>query len=49
MVVIEKRLVQWYAHDAGVDLDITERAIFLRGWGWILLMCNPWMSTKFKG
>jgi predicted nucleotidyltransferase component of viral defense system len=27
--VIEKRLVQWYASDAGVDLDIAEREIVL--------------------
>lgn len=27
--MIEKRLVQWYAHDAGVDLDIAEREIVL--------------------
>jgi len=27
--VIEKRLVQWYAADAGVDLDIAEREIVL--------------------
>ena len=27
--MIEKRLVQWYAADAGVDLDIAEREIVL--------------------
>jgi len=27
--VIENRLVQWYAADAGVDLDIAEREIVL--------------------
>ena len=27
--MIEKRLVQWYAADAGVDLDIAEREIAL--------------------
>jgi len=27
--MIEKRLVQWYAADAGVDLDIAEREITL--------------------
>jgi len=27
--MIEKRLVQWYASDAGVDLDIAEREIVL--------------------
>lgn len=27
--MIERRLVQWYAHDAGVDLDIAEREIVL--------------------
>lgn len=27
--MIEKRLVQWYAHDAGIDLDIAEREIIL--------------------
>ena len=27
--MIEKRLVQWYAADAGVDLDIAEREIIL--------------------
>ena len=27
--MIEKRLVQWYAADAGVDLDIAERDIAL--------------------
>jgi predicted nucleotidyltransferase component of viral defense system len=27
--VIEKRLVQWYASDAGIDLDIAEREIVL--------------------
>lgn len=27
--MIEKRLVQWYAADTGVDLDIAEREIVL--------------------
>ena len=27
--MIEKRLVQWYASDAGIDLDIAEREIVL--------------------
>jgi len=27
--MIEKRLVQWYAADAGIDLDIAEREIAL--------------------
>lgn len=27
--MIEKRLVQWYASDAGVDLDIAEREVIL--------------------
>ena len=27
--MIDKRLVQWYAHDAGVDLDIAEREVVL--------------------
>jgi hypothetical protein len=27
--MIEKRFVQWYASDAGVDLDIAEREIVL--------------------
>ena len=27
--MIEKRLVQWYAADVGVDLDIAEREIVL--------------------
>jgi predicted nucleotidyltransferase component of viral defense system len=27
--MIEKRLVQWYAADAGVDLDIAEREVTL--------------------
>ncbi len=27
--MIEKRLVQWYAADAGVDLDIAEREVVL--------------------
>jgi hypothetical protein len=27
--MIEKRLVQWYAADAGVDLDVAEREIVL--------------------
>jgi len=27
--MIEKRLVQWYASDAGIDLDIAEREIAL--------------------
>ena len=27
--MIEKRLVQWYASDSGVDLDIAEREIAL--------------------
>jgi len=30
--MIEKRLVQWYAADAGVDLDIAEREIVLCGY-----------------
>jgi predicted nucleotidyltransferase component of viral defense system len=27
--MIEKRLIQWYAADAGVDLDIAEREVVL--------------------
>jgi hypothetical protein len=27
--MIEKRLVQWYAADSGVDLDIAEREVVL--------------------
>ncbi len=27
--MIEKRLIQWYASEAGVDLDVAEREVVL--------------------
>jgi predicted nucleotidyltransferase component of viral defense system len=47
--MIEKRLVQWYAADAGVDLDIAEREIVLTYVLRILLDKGLLASLAFKG
>jgi predicted nucleotidyltransferase component of viral defense system len=47
--MIEKRLVQWYASDAGVDLDIAEREIVLTYVLRILFDQGLLDSLAFKG
>ncbi|MGD8969250.1 MAG: nucleotidyl transferase AbiEii/AbiGii toxin family protein [Anaerolineae bacterium] len=47
--MIEKRLVQWYASDAGVDLDIAEREIVLTYVLRILFDQRLLDSLAFKG
>ena len=47
--MIEKRLVQWYAADAGVDLDIAEREIVLTYVLRILANRGPLTQLAFKG
>ena len=47
--MIEKRLVQWYASDAGVDLDIAEREIVLTYVLSILSDGNLLSRLAFKG
>lgn len=47
--MIEKRLVQWYAADAGVDLDIAEREIVLAYVLHILLEQGLLNHLAFKG
>jgi hypothetical protein len=46
--MIEKRLVQWYAADAGVDLDIAEREIVLTYVLRILADRVCWRSWRSK-
>ncbi|MBC8248047.1 MAG: hypothetical protein H8E90_00080 [Anaerolineales bacterium] len=41
--MIEKRLVQWYAADVGVDLDIAEREIVLT---YVLRILSDW-ETRY--
>jgi predicted nucleotidyltransferase component of viral defense system len=47
--MIEKRLVQWYAADAGVDLDIAEREIVLTYVMKVLSDTSILASLAFKG
>ncbi|MBC8508191.1 MAG: nucleotidyl transferase AbiEii/AbiGii toxin family protein [Chloroflexi bacterium] len=47
--MIEKRLVQWYASDAGVDLDIAEREIILAYVLRILSDGGMYNHLAFKG
>lgn len=47
--MIEKRLVQWYAADAGVDLDVAEREIVLTYVLRILTEKGLLASLAFKG
>ena len=47
--MIEKRLVQWYASDAGIDLDIAEREIVLTYVLRILADSNVLGRLAFKG
>jgi predicted nucleotidyltransferase component of viral defense system len=47
--MIEKRLVQWYASDAGVDLDIAERDIVLTYVLHILFDAELFDYLAFKG
>jgi predicted nucleotidyltransferase component of viral defense system len=47
--MIEKRLVQWYAADAGVDLDIAEREIVLTYVLRVLLDAGVLNRLAFKG
>lgn len=47
--MIEKRLVQWYAADAGVDLDIAEREIILAYMLRILADAGLLDQLAFKG
>ena len=47
--MIEKRLVQWYAADAGVDLDIAEREIVLTYVLRVLTDSGLLASLAFKG
>jgi hypothetical protein len=44
--MIEKRLVQWYAADAGVDLDVAEREIVLT-YVWRILTDKGSLNTLF--
>jgi predicted nucleotidyltransferase component of viral defense system len=47
--MIEKRLVQWYAADGGVDLDVAEREIVLAYVLHILLERGLLRHLAFKG
>jgi predicted nucleotidyltransferase component of viral defense system len=47
--VIEKRLIQWYASDAGVDLDVAEREVVLTYVLRILADAGLLQQLAFKG
>jgi len=47
--VIEKRLIQWYASDAGVDLDVAEREVVLTYVLRILAEAGWLQPLAFKG
>ncbi len=47
--MIEKRLVQWYAADSGVDLDIAEREVVLTYVLRLMLDAGLLQHLAFKG